>query len=137
MFVEEVEIWGSVLSLGVSRLAVMSADPVSSLPAAGGLPQPAAIRSQLPPDVAAIFDSEWEAVLEGAKRTQDLQAIHDLLAHWRHFAAAEAAEPGWYFRLQQRAEHVLATGAPSPGGIGADEVRTLIEARLRESAPQG
>ena len=44
----------------------------------------------------------------------------------------EAAEPGWYFRLQQRAEHVLATGAPSPGGIGAEEVRALIQAKVDE-----
>lgn len=115
----------------------MSADPVSSPPAGAVLPRPAAIRSQLPADLAAVFDSEWEIVLEAAKRTQDLQAIHDLLQHWWHFAAAEAAEPGSYFRLQERAARVLANGAPSPGGIGAEEVRALIEARLRESAPQG
>lgn len=113
----------------------LSADPVSS-PPAGGLPQPAAIRSQLPPELAAIFDSEWEIVLEAAKWTQDLQAIQDLLAQWRHFAAAEAAEPGWYLRVQEHAARVLANGAPSPGSIGPEEVRALIEARLRESAPQ-
>jgi hypothetical protein len=115
----------------------MSADPVPSQPVAGGLAQPAAIRSQLPPDLAAIFDREWEIVLEVAKRTQDLQSIYDLLLKWRHFAAAEAKEPGWYFRVQEHAARILAGGAPDPDCISGEEVRAMIAARLRASSPQG
>ena len=115
----------------------MSADPVSSPPAGGDLPQPAAIRSQLPPELAAIFDSEWEIVLEAAKRTQDLQAIHDLLQHWRHFAAAEAAEPGWYFRVQATAERILAAGSAEAAGIETYDARAVLEERLRELDRRG
>ncbi len=124
----------SVLSWGVSRLAVMSADPISS-PPVGGLPQPAAIRSQLAPDLATIFDREWEIVLDRAKGTQDLQGVQDLLHKWRHTVAAEAAEPGWYLRLQDDAARILERGTPDPDSISGDQVRALIAARLRDSAP--
>ena len=115
----------------------MSADPVSSPPAGGGLPQPAAIRSQLPPQLAAIFDAEWEAVLDAAKRTQDLQAIHDLLNHWRHFAAAEHADPGVYFRTQELAERILAAGSTEAAGIQTYDARAVIEERRRELDRRG
>lgn len=113
----------------------MSADPVSSPPTGGGLPQPAAIRSQLSPDLAAIFDREWEIVLDRAKGTQDLQGVKDLLLKWRHTVAAEAAEPGWYFRLQEDAARILERGTPDPDFISGDDVRALIAARLRDSTP--
>ncbi|MGQ0629876.1 MAG: DUF6247 family protein [Sporichthyaceae bacterium] len=115
----------------------MSADPVSSQPSASGPSQPASIRSQLSPDLAAIFDREWESVLEAAKRTQDLQAIHDLLNHWRHFAAAEVAEPGSYFRVQALAEQVLAAGSAEAAGIRTYDGRAVIEERLRELDRRG
>ena len=115
----------------------MSAEPVSSTPPGGGQTQPAAIRGQLSPELAAIFDSEWEIVLERAKHSQDLQAIHDLLLKWRHTAAAEANEPGWYFRLQEQAERILATGVPDPGSISGEEALAMIAARLRDASPQG
>lgn len=99
------------------------------------MPQPAAIRRQLSPGLAAIFDSEWAIVLEAAKQTQGLEGIHDLLLKWRHTVAAEAAEPGWYFRVQEHAARILERGAPDPDCISGDEVRALIAARLRDSAP--
>ncbi len=115
----------------------MSADPVAPPPVGGGSSEPAAIRSQLSPDLAAIFDTEWEIVVEAAKRTQDLQAIHDLLQKWRHFAAAEAAEPGWYFRVLDQAERILAAGSPEAAGIPSYDARTVIEERLRELDHRG
>ncbi len=114
----------------------MSADPVSSQPLGGELSRPAAIRSQLSPDLAAIFDAEWEFVLEAAKRTQDLQAIHDLLAKWRHFAAAEVAEPGWYFGVQDQAERILAAGSAEAAGFKTYDGRAVIEG-LRELDRRG
>lgn len=114
----------------------MSADPVAS-PPAGGLPQPAAIRSQLSPDLAAIFDREWEIVLDEAKQTQDLQGVHDLLLKWRHIVAAEAKEPGWYFRLQEHAARILERGTPDPDCISGEQARALIAARLRDLASNG
>lgn len=112
----------------------MSAEPLSS-PIAGGPAQPAAIRSQLSPELAAIFDREWEIVLEAAKQSQDLAGINDLLLKWRHVVAAEAGEPGWYFRLQADAERILERGTPDPDAISGDEVLALIAARLSASAP--
>lgn len=115
----------------------MSADPVSSPPIVGGSFQPAAIRSQLSPDLAAIFDAEWESVLEDAKRTQDLQSIHDLLNHWRHFAAAEPPNSGTYFRLEETADRIAAAGSAEAAGIQAYEGRAVIEERLRELDRRG
>ena len=123
------------LSEGAFSLVVMSADPVAEPPTGSGLPRPAALRSQLPSDLAAIFDREWAIVLDEAKQTQDLQGVHDLLLKWRHTVAAEAAEPGWYFRLQERAARILERGTPDPDCISGDEVLALIAARLRDSAP--
>lgn len=114
----------------------MSADPVSSPPAGGGLPQPAAIRSQLPPDLAAILDREWEIVLEAAKRTQDLEGVHDLLHKWRHNVAAEAAEPGSYFRVQELAERILAAGSAEAAGIKTYDAWAVLEERLCRDADQ-
>lgn len=127
---------GGGLSWSASTVVGMSAEPVSSAPLGGGQAQPAAIRNQLSPELAEIFDREWEVVLERAKHSQDLQAIHDLLLKWRHIAAAEAKEPGWYFRLQEQAERILATGAPEPGSISGDEAMAMIAARLRDASPQ-
>ena len=114
----------------------MSAEPVPSPPPAGGSAQPAAIRSQLSPELAAIFDREWELVLEDAKRTQDLQAIHDHLQHWRHFAAAEAKEPGWYFRVMETAERILDAGSAKAAGIKTYDAWAVLEERLRRDADQ-
>jgi hypothetical protein len=113
----------------------MSAEPVSSPASGGGPTQPAAIRSQLSPELVTIFDREWELVLEDAKRTQDRQAIHDHLQHWRHFAAAEAKEPGWYFRVMETAERILAGGSTEAAGIKTYDARAVIEARLGNSQP--
>src|SRR4051794_39180731 len=99
----------------------MSAEPVSSTPPGGGQAQPAAIRSRLSPELAVIFDQEWEIVLEAAKRTQDLYAIHDLLRKWCHTAAAEAAEPGWYFRVQEHAARILERGTPDPDCVSGED----------------
>lgn len=121
-----------VLSEGASNVDVMSAEPVASQPADGVMAQPAAIRSQLGPDLAEIFDAEWESVLEAAKRTQDLHAIHDLLNHWRHFAAAEVADPGSYFRTQELTERILAAGSAEAAGIQTYDGRAVIEERLRQ-----
>ena len=70
-------------------------DPGARAPAA----DPVAIRACLPPEVAAVFDREWEAVLEAAKYSKDLAGVRELLAHWRHHAYQELLEPGVYFRV--------------------------------------
>lgn len=72
-------------------------------PNAGPAPpaaEPAAIRSTLSPRLAAVFDAEWEVVLDKAKESKDLAGVHDLLHKWRLIAHAEMTDPGWYFRLQ-------------------------------------
>lgn len=99
-----------------------------------GSSEPAAIRTQLTPDLAAVFDAEWEIVLESAQRTQDLQAIHDLLGKWRHIAAAEVAEPDQYCRGQHLAERILAAGSAEAAGIATYDARTVLEERLRRDS---
>lgn len=109
----------------------MSSDAISTHIAARGLPDPATIRSQLPPDVAVVFDREWELVLEDAKRTQDLRSILDLVIKWRFFAHEEAARPGSYFRMLDVAERILAAGSAEAAGIKTYNARAVIESRLR------
>jgi len=87
-------------------------------------PEPRAIRACLTPDVAAEFDREWEIVLDQAKRDQDLEPVHDLLAKWRHFAYAELKAPGTYFRVLATAAQTLVTGQR------AERVRSCWRVRL-------
>lgn len=115
------------------RWHFVSADPVSVGPLGEGQSEPAVIRSRLTPDVAAVFDAEWEFTLEAAKRTQDLTAIRDLLGKWRHFAEREQLDPGHYFRLLADAARIHAAGRASPGSPSSDEVRALLRERLRDT----
>ena len=92
--------------------------------------EPAAIRACLTPDLVAVFDREWEFVLEQAKRSHDLGGIHELLGAWRFHAHAEQLEPGSYFRTLAVAARIQATGSAAPSAASADEVRALIRARL-------
>lgn len=109
------------------------AAPVSR-PAAPGpvgpAADPAAIRACLTPDVAAVFDAEWELVLEAAKASQDLAGVHELLGKWRFVAHQELKDPGSYFRLLATAARTIATGGPPAGSVSAEEVRAVIQARL-------
>ncbi|MFD4428506.1 DUF6247 family protein [Nocardia sp. NPDC058497] len=90
---------------------------------------PAAIRASLTPTLVAIFDSEWELVLDEAKATKELTGIRTLLNHWRHIAYDEMVEPGTYFRLQAKAEELLQYGADD-GAATIEEMRALIRQRL-------
>lgn len=80
--------------------------------------------------MAAEFDREWEIVLDQAKKDQDLEPVHDLLAKWRHFAYAELKDPGTYFRVLATAAHTLATGQPPTGSVSGEEIKELIRRRL-------
>lgn len=93
---------------------------------------PVAIRACLTPDVAAVFDAEWEHVLEAAKRSKDLAGVRELLAHWRHFAFQELREPGSYFRVLAAAARVQATRQAPPGSVPGAEMRARVQARLAE-----
>ncbi|MGH3902227.1 MAG: DUF6247 family protein [Pseudonocardiaceae bacterium] len=89
---------------------------------------PVAIRACLSPAVAAVFNWEWESVLEAAKQSKDLAGVHDLLGKWRHFAYAELTEPGWYFGLLAKAERILRTGT-NPDREDQREVHHLLLAQ--------
>ena len=97
---------------------------------------PVAIRACLTPDVAAVFDAEWEFVLEAAKQSKDLAGVRDLLAKWRHFAYRELREPGAYFRVLAAAE-AQRTGRAPAGSVSGAEMRARIEARLTEAGAGG
>jgi hypothetical protein len=88
----------------------------------------AAIRARLPPDIAAEFDAEWEYVLDEAKQSKDLTAVHDLLHKWRFFAFEESRSPGWYAALQAKAERILLTGV-NPGAVPYDNMQELLTRR--------
>lgn len=94
---------------------------------------PAAIRACLTPDVAAVFDAEWEHVLDDAKQSKDLVGVRDLLCSWRLLAYDELVEPGSYFRVLAKAARIQATGEPAPGSVSGEEIRALITARLAEA----
>ena len=101
-------------------------------PNTSGPPADAAgIRACLPPDTAAVFDSEWEYVLEEAKQSKDLTAVHDLLHKWRFYALEESRSPGWYTALQTKAERILRTGA-NPGAVPWEDMQELVARRRDE-----
>lgn len=91
---------------------------------------PVAIRACLPPEVAAVFDAEWEGVLEAAKHSKDLAGVRDLLAHWRHHAYQELRDPGAYFRVLATAARAEATRRAPVGSLSEEEVKARIDARL-------
>ncbi|MGH3718614.1 MAG: DUF6247 family protein [Pseudonocardiaceae bacterium] len=105
-------------------------DPVAVRPPAA---DPVAIRTCLTPDVAAVFDAEWEFVLEEAKQSKDLAGVRELLQHWRHFAYQELREPGAYFRVLAAAARAQATRQAPAGSVSGEEVRSRIDARLAEA----
>lgn len=92
-----------------------------------------AIRACLTPDVAAVFDAEWEHVLDDAKHSKDLAGVRELLQHWRHLAYQELREPGAYFRVLAVAASVQATRTAPGGSVSAEEMRARIDARLAET----
>jgi len=79
---------------------------------------PVAIRACLTPQVAAVFDDEWQDVLE------------ELLHKWRFIAHAELTDPGSYFQVLATVARAQASGRAAPGSASAEEVRALIRARL-------
>jgi hypothetical protein len=93
---------------------------------------PVAIRACLTPDVMAVFDAEWEFVLDGAKQSKDLRGVRELLAKWRAFAHQELREPGAYFRLLATAAEVQRTGRAPAGSVSVEEMRARIDTRLIE-----
>lgn len=116
------------------------AEPDPAEPALGGrAPEgdPVAIRACLTPDVAAVFDAEWEFVLDAAKQSKDLAGVRDLLAKWRHFAYRELHEPGAYFRVLAAAADTQRTGRAPAGSVSGAEMRARIEARLTEAGLPG
>lgn len=97
---------------------------------------PVAIRACLTPEVAAVFDSEWEFVLEQAKASKDLAGIRDLLEKWRIWAYTELVEPGTYFRIQEQAERILQGWRPEGSVSGTSaELRELLAARRSGADP--
>ncbi|WP_298798298.1 DUF6247 family protein [uncultured Pseudonocardia sp.] len=93
---------------------------------------PVAIRACLPAAVAAVFDAEWEHVLETAKQSKDLAGVRDLLQNWRHHAYQELREPGAYLRVLATAARTQATRRAPQGSVSPEEMRARIDARLAE-----
>jgi Family of unknown function (DUF6247) len=106
--------------------------PANLVPTSPPAADPVAIRECLPPEVAAVFDAEWEHVLEEAKRSKDLAGVRDLLAHWRHFAYQELRDPGAYFRALATAAQAEVTRRAPAGSVSGEEMRALVNARLAE-----
>lgn len=105
----------------------------SPLPNPEPVPPPAdpvAVRACLSPRLAAVFDAEWEFVLDKAKQSKDLAGVHDFVHKWRHFAYTEMKDPGWYFRVQAIAERALVTGQAPEGSISGEEMHAFIDRRL-------
>jgi hypothetical protein len=112
-----------------------SAEPAAAVRAPEA--DPVAIRACLTPDVAAVFDAEWEFVLEAAKQSKDLAGVRELLATWRVFAYQELREPGAYFRVLAAAADAQRTGRAPAGSVSGAEMRARIETRLTEAGLPG
>ncbi len=118
-------------TVGADGYGVRMASPSAPLPVANPAPpepDPVAIRACLTPRVAAEFDTEWDIVLEEAKRSKDLVGVHELLQKWRHFAYTELKDPGSYFRLLAKAEHITRTGL-NPDAVPVEDMMALIQQR--------
>ncbi|MGQ0466622.1 MAG: DUF6247 family protein [Sporichthyaceae bacterium] len=89
---------------------------------------PVAIRACLTPEVAAVFDGEWEFVLEQAKASKEVDGIRNLLEKWRIWAYTELVEPGTYFGVLQKAAHLQAGGRPPEGSVTWQELRATLDA---------
>ena len=87
-----------------------------------------AIRACLSSDTAAVFDDEWEFVLEQAKHSQDLTGVQDLLHKWRFYAVEELRQPGWYVTFVAKAERILRTGV-NPDARPYEDMQELIARR--------
>ncbi|WP_327146870.1 DUF6247 family protein [Nocardia sp. NBC_01327] len=102
-------------------------DPAHQLvPAA----EPEALRAALPPPLREEFDSEWESVLEDAKKSHTLVDIHALLNKWQHTAAMEFRDPGSYQRMLDKAARILEQGGNPHGGT-LEDMLAHIERRRR------
>lgn len=99
-------------------------DPAPLPPAA----DPQAIRTCLPPILAAEFDREWEIVLDRVKQSMDLSDLQAWLNKWRHTAYLEMRDPGAYYRMLAKAEQILRTGS-NPDAVPYEEMQVLIRQR--------
>jgi hypothetical protein len=90
--------------------------------------EPKAIRACLTPTLAAEFDREWELVLDRVKQSRELADLHELLNKWRHTAYMELREPGSYYRMLSKAEHIMRTGG-NPDAGSFEEMQALIRRR--------
>jgi hypothetical protein len=89
---------------------------------------PVAIRACLGQVPLAEFDREWVLTLDAAKAARSLEPIHEMLAKWRHIAAAEQRDPGAYLRLLQRAAEIEQAGHnPRAGTI--EDMRAMLRRR--------
>lgn len=97
-----------------------------SVPAA----EPRALRSALTPELRAVFDREWDLVLDQAKQSHSLEDIHALLNKWQHTAVMEIREPGSYQRVLDKAAKIQADGGRTTG-VSIDEIRAAMLHRLQ------
>ena len=91
--------------------------------------EPGAIRACLTAQMLADFDSEWDFVLDEAKRIHSLEGVQDLLAKWRLMAYHELKYPGSYARMMAKVELIRRTGA-NPDAVSVEDMRELLRKRL-------
>jgi hypothetical protein len=91
--------------------------------------EPGAIRACLTGQMLAIFDREWDTVMEEARRSHDLAGIEQLLLKWRQLAYSELKDPGSYARMLAKADLIRRTGG-NPDAVPIEDVRELIRQRL-------
>ncbi|MFC9250663.1 DUF6247 family protein [Amycolatopsis thailandensis] len=89
----------------------------------------ASIRRCLSPRLLMDFDAEWSLVLDQAKESKSLKAVHGLLRKWQAIAYGELQDPGSHYRMLGKAERILQTG-DHLGEVPARELHALIGERL-------
>lgn len=67
-------------------------------------------------------------MLEEAKRSHSLEAIHALLRKWQHTVVMEHREPGAGQRLEAKVAEIRAAGG-NPAGRSIEEMRAFVARR--------
>lgn len=73
---------------------------------------PAVVREWLLPEDRDRFVSEYEAALDEARRSLELEPVYAVVERWRRIAVLQTDPTGFRRSVQRAAE--LMTGAPTP-----------------------
>lgn len=90
-------------------------------------PTPRAIRDALLPEQTVAFDTAFDAALTAARRTLDLDPLHDALRMWRRQALLSEQDPDAQREMLAAVDAVRHLGRPRPGSVPWSELRAEMD----------